>query len=207
MGTTFRWISLFVFATVLFTSCSPGAQYNRKLKKELASGVRHDSIFMGLYLGMPEKAFYAHCWKLNRQGLVRQGESNTTVRFEMKGNLKYPALMDFYPKFREGKIFEMPVRFVYSGWAPWNKEMSAEKLQKDVLSYYRKIYGKDFISVRHPQKGTAWIRIDGNRRITIVKEDDMHVWAIFTDLTASDSNALTGDPMEFKNRLQDNSSK
>ena len=79
--------------------------------------------FLGLYFGMPEKDFYMHCWKLNQKGLIKQGESNTTVEYQLKDELKYPAVMDFYPKFNQGKISEMPVMFKYKGWAPWNKTL------------------------------------------------------------------------------------
>ena len=162
--------------------CSPRAKYERKLKKELASGVRYDSLFMGMYFGMTEKAFYTHCWMLNHQGLIRQGPKNQTVEYEMKDELRYPATMNFYPEFIRGRIYEMPVRFVYNGWSPWNKKLSADSLELDVLRWYRKIYGEDFIEVEHPKHGMAFVKIDGNRRITIFKEDDMHVWAVFTDM-------------------------
>ncbi len=176
---------LFVLLFVLLTaSCSPRARYERKLKHELQSGVRHDSLFLGLYLGMHSKDFFIHSWEYNKKGLIKQGPNNRTVEYKIKKELKHPATMLYYPEFYDDKIYEMPVSFSYDGWAPWNKELSSEKLEKDVLRWYRKIYGGGFIKVVHPKHGTAWVKIDGNRRITIFKEDDLHVWAIFTDMTA-----------------------
>jgi hypothetical protein len=90
--------------------------------------------------------------------------------------------MNFYPTFVQGKIAEMPVKFVYKGWAPWNKSLSADSLQMDVLNWYKKIYGDDFIAVEHPERGMAFVKVDGNRRISVFKENDLHVWAIFTDM-------------------------
>ncbi len=162
--------------------CSPEPKYERMLKHELASGVRHDSLFMGIYLGMPEKDFYTHCWMLNREELIKQGTSNTTVEHALREELKYPATMNFYPEFSRGRIVEMPVRFIYSGWAPWNKSLSSDSLQSEVLKWYENVYGNGFITVKHPRRGIAYTKIDGNRRITIFKEDDMHVWAVFTDM-------------------------
>ena len=52
----------------------------------------------------------------------------------MKDELKYPGLMDFYPRFVEGKISEMPVTFNYAGWAPWNQKLSSDSLQHDVCN-------------------------------------------------------------------------
>lgn len=169
-------------AGLMIYGCSPRSKYEQRLKKELASGVRYDSLFMGIYFGMTEKNFYTHCWMLNSDGLVRQGSTNTTVEYDMKDELKYPASMDFYPVFVNGRIYEMPVRFFYNGWAPWNKKLSADSLELDVLEYYKSIYGEGFIEVKHPKRGLAFVKIDGNRRITIFKEDDLHVWAVFTDM-------------------------
>ena len=65
-----------VVATFLMGGCSPQYRYEQKLKRELASGVRHDSLFMGFSFGMSDKDFYALCWKLNREGVIRQSNSN-----------------------------------------------------------------------------------------------------------------------------------
>jgi hypothetical protein len=190
----------FLIIGFILSGCSPKAKYERRLKHELASGVRYDSLFMGLYLGMPDKDFYNQCWKLNRKGLIRQGSTNTTVEYQTRNELKYPGIMNFYPTFVKGKITEMPVRFVYSGWAPWNKKLSADSLQSDVLELYKKQYGGDFFEVKHPVKGMAYIKIDGNRRISIFKEDELHVWAVFTDMLAkkeiSDSTKTVNMPVD-----------
>jgi hypothetical protein len=174
---------IILISGIIISGCSPRAKYERRLKHELASGVRYDSLFLGLYFGMPEKVFYVHCWNLNHKGLLKQGETNTTAEYQLKDELKYPALMDFYPKFNQGKISEMPVTFKYKGWAPWNKNLSSVNLQNEVLKWYEKIYGGGFIMVKHHSHGKAYVKIDGNRRITIFVGDDLHVWAVFTDMS------------------------
>ncbi len=186
---------LFIISALLVGACSPGAKYEHRLKRELASGIRYDSLFMGLTFGMTEDEFFDACWKLNRDSLVRQGSSNKSVEYDMKDELKYPATMNFYPVFAEGKIAQMPVRFIYNGWAPWNQTLSAAKLAMDVKGWYENIYGKGFITVTHPTKGTAYTKIDGNRRITIYIENDLYVWAIFTDMFSEvkkDSLSVSG---------------
>ena len=197
MKTIILWlIPLLVFVCII-SGCSPNAKYERLLKHELASGVRYDSLFMGLYLGMPEKDFYTHCWELNRQGLIKQGMRNMAVEYQLKDQLKYPGTMDFYPEFIKGKISEMPVQFLYNGWAPWNKKLSSDSLQVDVLKWYEKQYGEGFIEVKHPKKGIAYVKINGNRRISIFKEGDIHVWAVFTDMQVkkdiNNPNSTIGD--------------
>lgn len=183
----FSLLMSLVLTAIFIISCSPRATYERKLKYELASGLRNDSIFMGIYLGMPEKEFYIKCWNLNKKGLIKQSETNTKVEYLIKKELRYPAKMDFYPLFREGKISEMPVKFVYEGWAPWNNKLSADKLEADILNWYENTYGKGFMKVEHPQRGIAYVKIDGNRRITIFKQNDTYVWAVFTDMLVSKS--------------------
>ena len=155
---------------------------------------------------MPQKDFYIHCWNLNRQGLIKQGPGNTTVEYQLKSELKYPGTMDFYPGFVEGKIAEMPVKFIYSGWAPWNNKLSSDSLQADVLQWFEKKYGDRFMKVNHTKKGSAYIKLNGNRRITIFKEDERYVWAVFTDMSVmqeiNDTSGTGNIPEDIINDLK-----
>jgi hypothetical protein len=202
------WFMLLLISACIITGCSAKSRYEHRLKHELARGVRCDSLFMGLYLGMPQKDFYSQCWKLNRQGLIRQGSNNTTVEYILKGELTHPGTMNFYPKFIEGKISEMPVKYSYSGWAPWNRVLTADNLEADLLRYYKKTYGAGFIPVKHRQHGIAYIKIDGNRRISIFKENDLNVWAVFTDMLAKkDSTGPVPGSVNDQNNLNKDSLK
>jgi len=183
MKTRFLLLFTVIILAVSISGCTKKAKYERKLKHELASGIKYDSLFMGIYFGMTEKEFYTHCWALNRKGIIKQGYRNSSVEYKMRYELNYPAMMDFYPVFVNGKINEMPVRFVYSGWAPWNKSLGADSLQLNILKWYEKQYGKGFMVVEHPKRGIAYVKIDGNRRISLFKENDTYVWAIFTDMS------------------------
>jgi len=178
-----KWWVLTLTAALMIVGCTPAKKYEHELKRGLASGIRYDSLFMGISFGMTENEFFDVCWELNRDSLVRQGLNNMSVQYEMKDELKYPATMNFYPVFANGRIAEMPVRFIYDGWAPWNKEESATNLALDVKHWYEGIYGKGFITVKHPFFGEAYTKIDGNRRITIYIENDQYVWGIFTDMS------------------------
>ncbi len=179
---TVWFLSVIIAGLIVYGCSSPRSKYEHRLKSELESGVRNDTLFLGMYFGMGEKEFYTHCWNLNKKGLIKQGPKNTTVERALEEELDYPATMYFYPKFYDGKIYEMPVSFVYNGWAPWNKKLSVEKLQLDVLKWLEKNYGKGFIKVEHPKHGMAYVKIDGNRRITLFREEEMYVWVVFTDM-------------------------
>ena len=110
----------------LITGCQQ-SEYKKLEAAELAKGVRYDSLFLGMYLGMEQKDFFAYCWELNKQQIIRQGARNTTVEYEPEG-MKFPAKMEFYPDFQEEKIYQMPVWFSYKSFSAWNKEFSADSL-------------------------------------------------------------------------------
>ncbi len=165
----------------IFWGCQQEHEYHRRMREELASGIRHDSLFLGLTLGMVQRDFYGHCWQLNKEGLIRQGSGNATVLYEMN-DLKEPANMNFYPNFYESKIWEMPVKFTYEAWAPWNKPLSSDSLLLDVLRLFKEWYGPDFLEIKHRKWGSAYVKLDGNRRISLFKIDEQSVMAIFTDM-------------------------
>jgi len=190
---TTRFVAIFMMVLSATIGCTPKTKYERSLKRELATGVRNDSLFLGLYLGMTQKDFYTHCWNLNRKGLVKQGPDNKTVEFQLRNELNYPCMMNFYPNFVDGKIAEMPVKFTYSGWSPWNTKLSSDSLQIDILEWYKEKYGDHFLVVGHPKRGKAYITLNGNRRITIFKENDMNVWAIFSDMSIIKDNRVASE--------------
>lgn len=172
-----------IIAGFLFNYCARTTPYHEMEARELARDVRFDSLFFGLYLGMQSKDFYTHCWELNKQGLIRQGASNTSVYYGID-DFKYPAGMDFYPKFYEDKIIEMPIVFSYEAWAPWNRHLFADSLKAEVLGRMEEWYGPGFIEVESPSPlyGNAFVKIDGNRRISIYNKDDSEVNVDIVDL-------------------------
>jgi hypothetical protein len=173
--------SFVIFYGILLALLGCTSEYQSLVEKELSTGIREDSLFLGISFGMSKKDFYLHCWELNKQGLIWQGTQNRTVMQELN-TLKYPATMDFYPNFQQDSIYEMPVIFAYKGWAPWNQHLSADSLQLDVVHLLEQWYGEGFIEVEHPQRGATFVKVDGNRRIIVWKENDADVKALYTDL-------------------------
>ena len=193
----YRNIVLGFLILVFLAGCGARHRYNMLVEKELASGIRHDSLFLGITFGMSKKEFYSHCWKLNKQGLIRQGPGNATVLYVFN-DLKEPAEMNFYPKFFKGSIWKMPVKYSYQAWAPWNTSLCSDSLVSDLVSDFEKIYGKKFIEVNSPRAGKIYYTIDGNRKISVYKgNNEKDAWAIFTDLTVeSEANRNTGKKTE-----------
>ncbi|MEM8901728.1 MAG: hypothetical protein AAGC85_26705 [Bacteroidota bacterium] len=167
--------------SICCTSCKLKTDYQRWEDQELASGVTQDSLFLGISFGMHQKDFYAHCWELNKQGLIRQGPKNMTVEYAMP-DLRFPGKLYFYPTFGENQIIEVPATVAYEAWSPWNKTHQSDSLQIDLKNVLEKSYGISFMEITHPTKGKAYVHVSGNRRINIVRKDDQYVNLIFTDL-------------------------
>lgn len=177
-----KFIALFIFIFgIVFSGCK--SKYHRILERELASGVRHDSLFLGLTLGMDRKTFYALCWDLNKSGKMTQGPNNLSARYSLFQGLKAPAYLDFYPTFNNDTICEMPTIFTYKDWSPWNKSMSPDSLLVDVRQLLEKWYGAEFFEIKSEERGNMWVKIDGNRRIKLFKTEPKEVQMVITDMT------------------------
>ena len=165
----------------LVSSCK--TRYERMLERELASGERHDSLFLGLSLGMDRKTFFEICWNYNKSGEMTQGTGNLSARYFLNEGLKAPAYLDFYPTFDNDTIVEMPALFTYKDWAPWLKAYSTDSLLVDVKQLLEQWYGPGFIEIKNKQKGNLWVKVDGNRRIRFFKREPREVSMIITDLS------------------------
>ena len=167
--------------TIFLISCQ--SEYEQLEQKELNSGKQVNELFLGLELGMDRKAFFETCWELNKQGKLSNGPTELSVEYRAEMPSGNPARMRFYPKFEQDKIYLMPVEFTYEGWAPWNEELTAEKLREDVLQLLEGWYGQGFIEVSNEDKSQiVFVRMDGNRRIRIFKKHISTVRVEISDL-------------------------
>lgn len=167
-----------IFLSIAFQGCNSPALYSPE--NDIA---KSDSLFLGFYLGMPQKDFFDHCTELNSQQKITQGPGGTTsVEHRISGMFDGDVSMRFFPTFIEEKIYEMPVTYTYDSWAPWNKEFSSEVLFLKILESYKSIYGDDFKITNHKYQGKIYYKIDGKRRINLFIKDDQFVQAIFTDM-------------------------
>jgi hypothetical protein len=173
----------YVSALLLFLAFGCQSPYEKMEKEQLASGKVVNDIFLGLNLGMDKKDFFETCWDLNKKGLLTNGPTELSVEYRAKMPSGKTAQMRFYPKFEDEKIYLMPVEFTYEGWAPWNEDLSAEKLREDVLKLFEEWYGPGFIEVTNEDKSQiVFVKIDGNRRIRIFKKHISAVRAEISDL-------------------------
>ncbi|MDZ4710104.1 MAG: hypothetical protein SH818_17020, partial [Saprospiraceae bacterium] len=180
-----RVLTRFIILSIVCSLCSISCKsnYQRMLDRELANGIRHDSIFLGLTLGMDRKTFFAICWELNKKSQMTQGSNNLSARYFLNDGLKVPAYLDFYPNFVNDSIVEMPAIFSYRDWAPWNKSLAPDSLLIDVKNLLEQWYGKGFIEVKNKTKGNVWVKVDGNRRVRFFKSEPKEVKIFITDMS------------------------
>lgn len=181
-----NWVlvsGMLVLAWSFLGSCTPQTEYEKLVEENLKSGERYDSLFFGFYLGMSMDSFYNRCWEMNRDSLVRQGPMNQSVLYEMPNTFNHPAEMFFYPYPYQGKVYEMPVRFSYNAWSPWNKQFHSDKLRPHVLKYMEEQYPGPFLQTRDKDGQEVYVQVKGNRRIMIGLDSDQYVKVVFTDLS------------------------
>lgn len=176
----------FGLAFFLLTSCQNTPEsYEAWVDQELAKKERYDSLFMGIHFQMAAKDFYAHCWRLNKEGKLMDGNGNATARFRLEKELDFPADFEFYPKFAGDKIVAMPAYVEYDGWAPWNKELSAENRIEEVRDLLEDWYGIRFLPIKPSLPlSKAYVNIKGNRKIHLFYDFENRVNILYTDLTA-----------------------
>lgn len=173
--------------TLLFMSCT--SEYNQYVEREMAKNIQNDSLFLGLKMGMTRKEFYAHCWELNAQKIISQGEGNQTVRFYIEPDStqgpEFKKEMLFYGFFDEEDIMRgMDVTMSYTAWAIWNEDFHSTPLMKDLKEMYQHLYpGNDFIDIDVDVLDTpAAVKIDGNREILMYPRGDRFVTVKIRDL-------------------------
>jgi hypothetical protein len=167
---------------LVFVSCQNEYDYEVRARAEINSGIRHDSLFMGLYLGMPRQAFREHCAMMNQRQLFQQGSMGVSVEYQLT-ELSSPVTMNFYPLFEQDVIVEMPVNFRFDNWSPWNKKSHSDVLIEEVGGLFEKWYDAEFHVLTIPSGKKILVFVEGNRRILLFLEGDHSVRAVISDLS------------------------
>lgn len=164
-------------------------QYKTIEQAELASGVRYDSLFKGIHLSMKKKNFFDYCFQMNLKDEFRQGgvKNGRWVECKLRNEMKYPAAFNFFPKFKNNAIAEMEAAIYYDNAAYQDHVFESDSLLMDVLQLMEKWYGPGFLRIESPYfyKDDVFVKIDGNRRITVFKDMSGHMINIwYVDLLA-----------------------
>jgi hypothetical protein len=156
------------------------------LAQEQAKGIKNNVFLENIAFGMPQKAFMDTCWAMNKRGILSHGtELPTTTRLDVSAEFSSRTYMNFFPEFKDGVISEFYAIFVYNDWAPWNKELSQEKLLGESKAYLMKKFGGNaFVELKGSDiDKKIWAKVDGNRQILVFPFKEQKVKALITDLT------------------------
>ena len=147
------YVGLFLLCTV---ACET-SPYKRLKEKELARGIRIDSMPFGLKLGGTKKDFYATCWELNKTGEIMAGPGNEFARHYMEPKEENGKRIDmlFYGIFNEADTMTgFRMRFSYTGWSPWAegtkpRTQNSDRGHLDEMVSWKRIHGCGFEARRY----------------------------------------------------------
>ena len=181
------WANMIPFCFWLWSlSCSKPMDYQDVLEQELAKEERCDSLFYGIHFNMTTPGFQDHCMEMNRQKIFFQKGFSAELAIYFKKEFKYPVTFYFFPNLENYLIQEIAGTFHYDGWSSFNQEQSADTLILDLVRQMEEWYaGRKFVKVPQANEllGYKYIKIDGNRMITLEKKlDTRYVYARFEDL-------------------------
>ena len=173
---SFSFIILLLF---LMIGCNSNS-YEKTIKKELARGIKIDSMPFGLKLGNSKKDFYDRCWELNKSGVVTQGPGNAYARHYMEPKEEKGKRIDmlFFGIFdKYDKMTGMKMEFSYTGWSPWAKDYQAEILKEAIEDTLMKWFpGNDFKDVDIEIDDVfASYKIEANLKFKLFKIDDRQI--------------------------------
>lgn len=177
------------FITIIMFLGSCKSEYDKLVRKELATGMRQDSLIFGIFMGETRKDFYAKCWKLNSQKVLSQGAGNQSVKYiEPLDSLVDPTMrkeLQFYATFDDENIIRgMEMSYSFTTWAPWNKERQSDVLLELLVKEYENEYaGNEFIAIDLEKlEYKAFVKVDGNRQILIYRANSKDVKVKIEDL-------------------------
>ena len=175
-----------------FLACEIESEYSKLLKKELKSGKSFNDLVLGLKIGQTKDDFYEICADLNKKKLITSGARNLYPEY-----ILYPKdsvengkkiRMSFMGIFDNDRIMKgMDIRFNYYSWIAWNQEYNSDNLISEIKDTLQLWYpGNDFIEIDlklDSKNNLAYVKIDGNRQITMYKIDGRDVAVIIEDVS------------------------
>jgi len=175
-----------------FLACEIESEYSKLLKKELKSGKSFNDLVLGLKIGQTKDDFYKICADLNKKKLITSGARNLYPEY-----ILYPKdsvengkkiRMSFMGIFDNDRIMKgMDIRFNYYSWIAWREEYNSDNLINEIKDTLQLWYpGNNFIEIDlklDSKNNLAYVKIDGNRQITMYKIDGRDVAVIIEDVS------------------------
>ena len=180
------------FTTIIFiliVGCQKKSEYSTILTRELEKKNEFNDLIFDMKIGQSRQDYFDICYQLNKQKKIISGERSLNPELILKsknGSTKGSNIkMSFNGIFNEKKTmrgFEM--RFYFTGWSNWNKDLSSENLLFQLKDTLRKWFpGNDFFKVNFENNLSAEVKIDGNRRILAYKVNSKDVAVRIEDMS------------------------
>ena len=176
----------------LFLACEIESEYSKLLKKELKSGKSFNDLVLGLKIGQTKDDFYEICADLNKKKLITSGARNLYPEYILypKDSVKNgkKIRMSFMGIFDNDRIMKgMDIRFNYYSWIAWREEYNSDNLINEIKDTLQLWYpGNNFIEIDlklDSKNNLAYVKVDGNRQITMYKIDGRDVAVIIEDVS------------------------
>lgn len=175
-----------------FLACEIESEYSKLLKKELKSGKSFNDLVLGLKIGQTKDDFFKICADLNKKKLITSGARNLYPEY-----ILYPKdsvengkkiRMSFMGIFDNNRIMKgMDIRFNYYSWIAWREEYNSDNLINEIKDTLQLWYpGNNFIEIDlklDSKNNLAYVKVDGNRQITMYKIDGRDVAVIIEDVS------------------------
>ena len=174
---------------ILIVGCQRKSEYSTILTRELEKKNEFNDLIFDMKIGQSRQDYFDICYQLNKQKKIISGERSLNPELILKsknGSTKGSNIkMSFNGIFNEKKTmrgFEM--RFYFTGWSNWNKDLSSENLLFQLKDTLRKWFpGNDFFKVNFENNLSAEVKIDGNRRILAYKVNSKDVAVRIEDMS------------------------
>ena len=185
-------IVFFLLILTPFLACEVESEYSKLLKKELKSGKSFNDLVLGLKIGQTKDDFYKICADLNKKKLITSGARSLYPEY-----ILYPKdsvengkkiRMSFMGIFDDDRIMKgMDIRFNYYSWIAWREEYNSDNLINEIKDTLQLWYpGNNFIEIDlklDSKNNLAYVKVDGNRQITMYKIDGRDVAVIIEDVS------------------------
>ncbi len=179
-------VACFVLVAAAIIGCAEKQTYDEIVAEEMASGIKKDSLFHGLYFNMSLRDFYQHCFEMNQKGIFFQNDFNVEIITHYEEDFSAPVDFVFFPEERGPTIQKVIGYMKYSRWAPFSEKYSSGRLLEEVKAELEEWYpGRSFIKIAHPEGHWpyAYVKVDGNRKIMLYRSfEDQKVEMIFENL-------------------------
>ncbi len=182
-------IFFIIINLILIVGCQKKSEYSTILTRELEKKNEFNDLIFDMKIGQSRQDYFDICYQLNKQKKIISGERSLNPELILKsknGSTKGSNIkMSFNGIFNEKKTmrgFEM--RFYFTGWSNWNKDLSSENLLFQLKDTLRKWFpGNDFFKVNFENNLSAEVKIDGNRRILAYKVNSKDVAVRIEDMS------------------------